>query len=73
MAGLIWLYQKILSPDHSFWAKAFHLNGYCKYYPTCSEYAKQSLKKYGLIKGAFKGGYRVLRCNPWSEGGIDNP
>lgn len=71
--GLLWLYQRILSPDHSFWAKAIHLNGYCKYYPTCSEYTKRALKKYGLFRGMLKGVGRVLRCNPWSEGGIDRP
>lgn len=71
--GLLWLYQKILSPDHSFWAKAVHVRGYCKFNPTCSEYAKQALKKYGFVKGLFKGAYRVGRCNPWSDGGIDRP
>ena len=67
------LYQKILSPDHSFWAKAVHLGGYCKYHPTCSQYTKEALEKYGFWQGLFKGGYRVLRCNPWSEGGVDLP
>lgn len=71
--GLLWLYQKFLSPDHSFWAKAVHTHGYCKYHPTCSEYTKQALKKYGLVRGMAKGVYRVMRCNPWSDGGIDKP
>ena len=71
--GFLWFYQKTFSPDHSFWARAIHVNGYCKFYPTCSEYAKQALKRYGLIRGFLKGGYRVLRCNPWSDGGIDKP
>lgn len=71
--GLIWLYQKLFSPDHSFWAKAIHLNGFCKYYPTCSQYMKKALKKYGLVRGLAKGFYRILRCNPWSEGGVDQP
>lgn len=72
-AALVWLYQKTLSPDHSFWAKGLHIHGYCKYYPSCSEYMRQSLKKNGLFKGFFKGCYRILRCNPWSDGGIDLP
>ena len=73
LIGLIFLYQKFLSPDHSFWAKAIHLNGYCKYYPSCSQYMKEALKKYGVFRGLLKGVWRIGRCNPWSEGGIDRP
>jgi putative membrane protein insertion efficiency factor len=69
---LIRLYQKTISPDHGL-LKRFYKNGYCKYYPTCSEYGYQSIKKYGVLKGGFKAAYRILRCNPWSDGGIDNP
>ena len=43
----------------------------CKYYPTCSEYTKQTIEKYGTIKGLVLGIYRILRCNPWSYGGYD--
>lgn len=43
----------------------------CKYYPTCSEYTKQAIEKYGVIKGLALGIYRILRCNPWSYGGYD--
>ncbi|WP_068449357.1 membrane protein insertion efficiency factor YidD [Caviibacter abscessus] len=43
----------------------------CKYYPTCSEYTKQAIEKYGIIKGLALGTYRILRCNPWSYGGYD--
>ena len=69
----IQLYQKYLSPDHSGRGKVLHPYGYCKFYPTCSEYMKQSLKKYGLFKGISKGIWRILRCNPFSQGGIDMP
>lgn len=69
---LIFVYQRLFSPDHSFWAKKFFPHGYCKYYPTCSEYGKQALKKHGLIVGSTKAVWRILRCNPWSKGGIDN-
>lgn len=69
----ILLYQKILSPDHSFWAKKTHPHGYCKFYPTCSEYGYQSFKKYGVIRGGYKTIHRIVRCNPWNEGGIDHP
>jgi hypothetical protein len=62
-----------LSPDHSFWSRWINTYGFCKYHPTCSEYMKLSLRKYGLIRGMGKGIWRILRCNPWSDGGIDLP
>ena len=43
----------------------------CKYYPTCSEYTKQAIQKYGVIKGMTLGTYRIKRCNPFSKGGYD--
>ena len=43
----------------------------CKYYPTCSEYTKQAIEKYGVIKGTGLGLARILRCNPFSKGGYD--
>ena len=43
----------------------------CKFYPTCSEYTKQAIIKYGAIKGSFIGFKRILRCNPFSKGGYD--
>jgi hypothetical protein len=43
----------------------------CKYYPTCSEYTKQAVDKYGIIKGNVIAFFRILRCNPFSKGGID--
>ena len=67
------LYQFALSPDHSFWAKAVYPEGYCKFYPSCSEYGIKSIKKHGVIIGFIKAGWRILRCNPWSEGGVDEP
>lgn len=69
-AGLVELYQKTLSPDHS-WLRHLFPNGYCRFYPTCSEYSKQAFLKYGLIKGGLKSFWRVLRCNPFSKGGND--
>jgi putative membrane protein insertion efficiency factor len=47
--------------------------GTCKYHPSCSEYALEALRKHGLIKGSVMAGWRVLRCNPWSHGGVDHP
>ena len=66
------LYQKTISPDHGF-LKRFYPNGYCKFYPSCSEYGYQAIKKYGVIKGGVKTLYRIVRCNPWNKGGIDQP
>ncbi|MBP1561861.1 MAG: membrane protein insertion efficiency factor YidD [Oscillospiraceae bacterium] len=43
----------------------------CKYYPTCSTYAMQAIEKHGAVKGVLLAAWRILRCNPWSLGGID--
>lgn len=59
---LIEFYQKRISP---------HLGNHCKYYPTCSEYTKQAIEKYGAVKGTIKGIIRILKCNPFSKGGYD--
>lgn len=59
---LINIYQKYISPG---------LGHHCKFYPTCSEYTKQAVDKYGIIKGNILGLFRIVRCNPFSHGGID--
>ncbi len=61
---IIKFYQKFISPSLGF---------NCRFYPTCSEYTYQTIKKYGLLKGSWKGMKRVFRCNPWNPGGIDLP
>jgi putative membrane protein insertion efficiency factor len=66
------IYQKTLSPDHGLFS-ALYPNGYCRFHPTCSEYGYQSIKQEGLIIGGGKTAWRILRCNPWSNGGIDEP
>ncbi len=43
----------------------------CVYFPCCSEYAVQSLKGHGVFKGLILGVWRILRCNPWTRGGVD--
>ena len=43
----------------------------CKYYPSCSEYAAQAVQRYGILRGLVLAGWRLLRCNPWSLGGVD--
>jgi putative membrane protein insertion efficiency factor len=43
----------------------------CRYYPTCSHYAEQAIRELGPIRGSILAGYRLLRCNPFSAGGVD--
>jgi putative membrane protein insertion efficiency factor len=43
----------------------------CKYHPSCSRYALDALRRYGLVRGGVLAGWRLLRCNPWSRGGVD--
>ena len=43
----------------------------CKYYPTCSDYSIQAIKKYGSIKGCYLALKRIIKCNPLSKGGYD--
>ena len=43
----------------------------CKYEPTCSAYAEQAVRELGIVRGSIVAGWRLLRCNPWSHGGID--
>ena len=43
----------------------------CKFYPTCSEYTKQAIQKYGALKGSWIGIKRIIRCNPFAKGGYD--
>jgi putative membrane protein insertion efficiency factor len=56
------LYQRLVSPM---------LGARCKYYPSCSEYAVQAIRRFGILRGLVLAGWRLLRCNPWSHGGLD--
>ena len=67
---LIKIYQKSLSFDHGIFKSLFP-QGYCKFYPTCSEYAYKAVEKHGVIKGGLLAVWRVLRCNPLNKGGHD--
>ncbi len=64
------LYQRTLSPDHGLFSYLFPY-GYCRFSPTCSNYAISAIKKYGLFRGGVKTGWRILRCNPFNKGGHD--
>lgn len=59
----IQLYRKYISPLKKYPT--------CRYIPTCSEYAVQAVEKYGAMKGIVMAIKRILRCNPFSEGGYD--
>lgn len=45
----------------------------CKYHPTCSEYAVVAVREFGVLRGTVLAAWRLLRCNPWSRGGVDHP
>ncbi len=55
-------YQVVLSP----W-----VGNQCRHWPTCSEYARQAIGRFGAAKGSWLSARRLLRCNPWHAGGID--
>lgn len=44
----------------------------CRYYPSCSAYAIQAVQTHGIFKGTALSAARILRCNPWSRGGVDH-
>ena len=59
---LIKCYQKCISP---------YLGKRCRFYPTCSEYSRQAITKYGAIKGSYLAIIRLLKCHPFHKGGYD--
>ena len=63
LVGLVRGYQWVLSPL---------LGDRCKYHPTCSQYAIDALHEHGAARGTVLAVWRVLRCNPWSAGGVDH-
>lgn len=60
----VWLYRRVVSPV---------LPRRCRYEPTCSAYAQQAIGEFGILRGLVLAGWRVLRCNPWTDGGFDPP
>ncbi|HAU65814.1 MAG: hypothetical protein UT30_C0010G0034 [Candidatus Uhrbacteria bacterium GW2011_GWF2_39_13] len=69
---MIRFYQRTFSFDHGP-LKIFFPDGYCRFYPSCSEYGYLCVKRYGVVKGSFLTLRRIFRCNPFSFGGIDEP
>jgi uncharacterized protein len=61
-AAPIRFYQRAISPG---------IPARCKYHPSCSEYAVEAIRRYGVLRGAVLAVWRILRCNPWSHGGVD--
>lgn len=55
-------YQRLISPA---------IPRRCKYEPTCSRYAIEAIRQFGILRGAVLAAWRLLRCNPWSYGGYD--
>lgn len=64
------LYQKTISPDHGVLGRTL-IGGTCRYQPTCSQYTKEAITRYGSVRGFFLGLKRVLRCHPFAKGGLD--
>ena len=61
-------------PIHAYRALVSPLLGQrCKYHPSCSCYALDALREFGVLRGLVLAGWRLLRCNPWSRGGVDYP
>jgi uncharacterized protein len=58
----IGIYKRFISPA---------LPRRCKYEPTCSSYAVRAVREYGILRGLVLAIWRLLRCNPWSDGGYD--
>lgn len=68
---LIDFYQLYLSTDQGLLGSVLPRGRVCRYSPTCSEYCRQALRKYGIIAGGLISLKRILRCHPWSRGGFD--
>lgn len=56
------VYQRLISPM---------FGERCRYYPSCSEYAVQAIIRFGILRGLVLAAWRLMRCNPWSRGGVD--
>ncbi|MCX6640594.1 MAG: membrane protein insertion efficiency factor YidD [bacterium] len=62
--ALIDVYRRFISPA---------LGAQCRFYPSCSVYAQRALRKYGFRRGALLAAWRLMRCNPFNPGGVDEP
>ena len=55
------------------WAVSPLLGPRCRFQPTCSEYCRQSILKYGVLRGTFRTAVRLSKCHPFHPGGVDPP
>ena len=62
LIGLLKAYRFLISPLYG---------QVCRYHPSCSAYALEALRELGLVRGSIVAAWRLLRCNPWSHGGVD--
>ena len=62
LIALIRGYQLLISPL---------LGNHCRFYPSCSQYAREALEQHGVLRGLWLAVRRLLRCHPWHEGGVD--
>ncbi|CAN03063.1 membrane protein insertion efficiency factor YidD [Clavibacter michiganensis] len=61
--AVISLYRRVVSPIYG---------DVCRYYPSCSAYGLEAVQEHGLVHGGVLAAWRVCRCHPWAEGGIDD-
>ena len=62
--AFLWVYRRVISPLYG---------DVCRYYPSCSAYAVGAIQYHGALRGTVLSAWRIVRCNPWSKGGIDDP
>ena len=63
LIGLLLFYQRVISPMRP---------PTCRYYPSCSQYALTAIRRFGPLKGTWLAVRRLLRCHPWTPGGVDH-
>ncbi len=68
--AMIVVYQKTLSPDHGL-LRGRYPYGFCRFYPSCSEYAKIAITKHGVLRGSLQTVWRIIRCNPFTHPQIE--
>lgn len=62
LIGLVKFYRSFISPM---------MAPHCRFYPTCSCYAQESLQRHGALKGSYLALHRLSKCHPWHDGGVD--